>query len=385
MRRTFASMAPDLRFSGRHPLASVREAQEIAELIKLVLVNANTEMCDSACDAIMLETLTGGRSGSFVFKATPLSTDGRRLYPARTVIKVAPLDAGTTERGNYQQFVRPFLPSHYRPELHGFATAHDRAALCYSLLGDGDKPETLTDRLAMGGMVALDPILLPLFEHLHHWYSASQTRPEKDLAQYYLTRYFKDTGSAILAESTLFRHAAQYFGAQHNARGYRIHKVDFPAICETLFGRCDAPAYTSCIVHGDLNSDNVMLDRHRQFAGIIDFQRTGRGHIFQDIVALEMSVRINAPSNATFDDIWEVERLIALGKPHIGSNPYAAAIIGIRQAGRRLFGFDEAFASYQFAVAATGLRLMRATDLSDAACARITASVLWAATKLTED
>jgi hypothetical protein len=227
-------------------------------------------------------------------------------------------------------------------------------------------------------------ILLPLFEHLHRWRSASEIQPESDLARYYLARYFGDTRSAILAETTLFGHAARYFGAQHNARGYRIHKADFPAICELLFARRDARTYTSCIVHGDLNSDNIMLDGRRKFAGVIDFQRTGRGHIFQDIVALEMSVRINAPSNAPFDDIWEVERLIALGKPPMCSNPYAVAIIGIRKTGQRLFGFEKSFASYQFAVAATGLRLMRATDLSDAACARITASVLWAATKLTD-
>jgi hypothetical protein len=149
MPRTSPSTAPDLRFSGRRPFETAREAQEIAELIKLVLVNANADIGDSAGEAIMLDTLNGGRSGSFVFKATPVATDGRRLYPARTVVKVAPLDAGTAEQANYEKFVRPFLPSRYRPELHGFATAHDRAALCYSLLGDGDKPETLTDHLAM--------------------------------------------------------------------------------------------------------------------------------------------------------------------------------------------------------------------------------------------
>lgn len=384
MPRTSAATGPDLRFSSRLPFATAREAREIAELIKLALVNAHPEIGDSVCDAIMLETLNGGRSGSFVFKATALTNKGRWRHQARMVVKVAPLDAGTAEQANYEQLVRPLLPSGHRPDLHGFATAHHRAALCYSLLGDGDNPETLTDRLAMGDVTPLPLILSSLFEHLHQWYSANQTRPDKDLARYYLARYFSDTSSAILAEATLLGHAAQYFGAQHSAQGYRIHEAEFPAICELLFAGRNARAYTSCIVHGDLNSDNIILDRHGKFAGLVDFQRTGRGHVFQDIVALEMSVRINAPSNASFDDIWEVERLIALGPSPIGSDPYAMAIIGIRETGRRLFGFEEMVANYQFAVATIGLRLMRATDLSDAACARITASALWAATKLTK-
>src|SRR5690606_1055540 len=140
----------------------------------------------------------------------------------------------------------------------------------------------------------------------------NQRQPETNLARYYLERYFENHGSATATETVLFGHAARYFNATRDAQGYRIGNIRFPHICEALFEGRGTGAYKSCILHGDLNSDNVILNRNNKIAALVDFQRTGRGHVFQDLASLEASVRINYPEHSAFGDILEIERLIAL-------------------------------------------------------------------------
>ena len=88
------------------------------------------------------------------------------------------------------------------------------------------------------------------------------------------------------------------------------------------------------------------------------------------------TVQSTDPPDAPFSDVLETERSIALRQPIHG--PYATSIRKIRDSATSLFGNIESDANYHFAVAAIGLRLMQAVDLSDIARARITASALWA-------
>src|SRR3546814_8116916 len=83
-----------------------------------------------------------------------------------------------------------------------FRSANGRAALCYSFVGDGGRPETLTDRLAAGDLATLDRVLLTLFGRLNQsWYGSSQIKAEADLARYYLHRYFEGPIAAAEAEN----------------------------------------------------------------------------------------------------------------------------------------------------------------------------------------
>jgi hypothetical protein len=150
-----------------------------------------------------------------------------------------------------------------------------------------------------------------------------------------------------------------------------------------LFASKRKRAYHSCILHRDLNTDNIVVAHDPDCVTLIDFQKTGRGHVYEDLVALEASVRINFPPAASFSEILETERLIALARQQPRTDPYAVSIRKIRHAAFSYFGRLEDEANYQFAVAAVGLRLMQAIDLPEFARARITAGALWAAKALT--
>ena len=375
----------DIRFSGLPPCGTALEHREIIDLVGLLLDNVPAGVRPTGSDVVILEALGGGRSGAYVFKVTLSAGFGPGCGTAPMVVKIVPLVEGRCEKANYDRFVRALLPADCRPDLLGFVEAHGRAALCYSFVGDGERPATLTDRLAAGDMAAAGPVLSTLFEALRKsWYGPRRIEAASDLAGYYLDRYFGNAAAATRAEGVLFGWASRYHDARHRGDGYSIGETAFPSVCATLFACAEARGYRGCVVHGDLNTDNVIIDRDRGFAGLVDFRRTGRGHIYQDFVSLEASVRINYPSNASSSEILDVERSVAGAAPCGSGNGYATAIGDIREAARDCFRIDADPFAYHFAVAAVGLRLTRATDLSHAACARISASTLWAVKTLAE-
>ena len=48
----------------------------------------------------------------------------------------------------------------------------------------------------------------------------------------------------------------------------------------------------TCYTHGDLHSQNILLDDNGQ-AWLIDFYRTGAGHILRDLIELETDIKFN--------------------------------------------------------------------------------------------
>lgn len=352
-------------------------------MIAVLLDGARAGDGDAMPDLIRLESLSGGRSGAHVFRIVSSQARDHTCAIAPAVLKIAPRDAGIAEQRNYERFVRPLLPPSCRPDLLAFASKGDRAALRYSLLGNGERPVTLTDRLLAGDAVALDSVLSSLIDTLWRcWYHPTIARDQSDLSRYYLHRYFGDLSAASAAETVLFEHAARYFGLQRCAEGYRVGDARFPNLTGTLFAS-GPREHVSCVVHGDLNSDNVVLAADAGGGQLVDFQRVGRGHALQDLVTLEASVRINHPVSMTFNEILDLERQMAFGRPEIES-PHATAIAKIRGVARQFFGALESPGNHHLAVGAVGLRLMRATDLSDAARASIIASALWSAKALSD-
>jgi hypothetical protein len=223
-------------------------------------------------------------------------------------------------------------------------------------------------------------VLRRVFDPLRKtWYSPDDLHRHRDIAGYYLDRFFAGKRGAAKDEATLRACAARFFGARQKDGGYRIGEEWFPSPYRVLFASDRKRPYHSAILHGDLNSDNIVIDRNRDRVTLIDFLRTGRGHAYQDLAFLEESVRINHPPDGEFGDILETEQRIASGNWHARETPYVAAIRTIRAAAFRYFKGVEDKARYQFAIAALGLRLMEAVDLTDVARARITISALWAA------
>ena len=373
----------DVRFSGYTPFRTVGEHEDALCLIRRLMATPGVGIACIGANAATLEALNGSRSAAHVFKLTPLFGPDCQVSGHPVVVKIAPGAVGVGEKANYDKFVRSTLPTMCRPELLAFARTRDHSGLCYSFVGgnEGARMDTLTDYLQRGDTTQLELFLRSIFDLTGDtWYSPHLIREECDIAQRYLDRYFTRSREAFESEATLRLCAARYFNAQQKSEWCVIGRTRFPWPHSVLFATDRKRSYHSCILHGDLNTDNIIVAHDLT---LIDFQRTGRGHVYEDLVHLEASVRINYPRDASFGEILETERRIALGQRQFPTDPYATTIQEIRDAAFRYFGRFEDNATYHFAVAAIGLRLMRAVDISHVARARITASALWAAKALT--
>jgi hypothetical protein len=381
-------MLSDIRFSGGTPFRTVREHEEALTLIRRLAVSAGVTAAGLPPGAATLVPLSGGRSAARVFKLTPFSGPGRRVKGHPVVMKIASPAQGLGEKANYDKFVRRAVPVACRPDLLGFARTRAYSGLCYSFVGHPDgsgrsRPDTLTDCLRRGDMMKLKGVLHGFFEPMRDtWYSPGLLRAERDIARRYLGRYFTGPRATAVAEEALLACAARYFNARHKDGRCLIGGLSFPSPRAMLFDAGRRRSYRSCILHGDLNSDNIVIaERAANVAGVavVDFQKTGRGHVYEDLIHVEESIRINYMRDASFSEILEKERLIALGRRRFRNDPYCASIRRVRDAAFGWFGHIEDEANYHFAIAAIGLRLMQAVDLSHIARARITASALWAA------
>lgn len=372
----FSPASLNILFSVTPSFKTAREREQALSLIRRIIAKLAFEV-----DVISLEAMRGGRSSSRVFK-----TIFAKSRHAPVVIKIGPRADGAREKANYDRFVCSGLAPANRAELLAFAATRDRAALCYSFA----EGTTLTEYLQRGDVAKIDLVLSRLFASLSRTWSAPHLiRAQRDIGRYYLERFFASKNAAVKDETALFACAERYFKAKQKGGGAVIGGDWFPSLCKVLFAAERARNWHSCILHGDLNTDNIVIAS--KDVRLIDYQKTGRGHVFQDMAFLEESVRINYPAKGkvSFAAILETESAIALGQRHTNKqpsnkDPYVASIRNIRAAAARTFGRVENETTWNVAIAALGLRLMQATDLTHIARARITASALWAAKVLAE-
>lgn len=385
MGRTISQLSPsEIRFIGGSPFRTAEQRKQVYGLIRRLVGVPGMAVGKMNPVIVTLEPLSGGRSAAQVFRLSiDFGPDCRATSPP-VIVKIAPRGEGLREKTCYDAYVRRGLPADCRPELLGFAQVGRYDGLCFSSVGrdDGSEIETLTDCLRRGESKKLALIFRRIFDPMREsWFSPPELRSEEDIARHYHERYFKGARWTSKTESALQACATRYFGAVHQDRRTIIAEHSFPSPRTVLFGSGMQSPYLSCILHGDLNSDNIVIAGPSRVA-VVDFLKTGRGHVYRDLVSLEASVRINDPHHASFDDILEIERRISMGRRPQTGHPYWSSIRKIRNAAFGYFGGIEHVDKYHFAVAAIGLRLMRAADLSDLAKARITASTLWAAKAL---
>jgi hypothetical protein len=385
LRPDASSTLPDIHLPAGTPFRTDRARREALSVIRRLAVAAGVPVSDLPLGAITLETLNGSRSAAHVFKLTPFFGSGRQLKGTPVVVKIAPRAEGDKEKANYDRFVRRALPAACRPDLLAFARTRAWSGLCWTFAGSGKGSgiDTLTSCLQRGDAAKVGLVLRRIFPSMRdHWYCPARLRAENDIARRYLDRYFPAPRSTTESEAKLGACAARYFNARQRDGRYLIGGVSFPSPRALLFARGRKRPYLSCILHGDLNSDNIVVAGNPVCVRVVDFQKTGRGHVHEDLLHVEESVRINYVPDASFAEILEKERLIAVGLRPPRNDPYSASIRKVRDAACRYFGRVEDQANYHFAVAALGLRLMQVADLSHIARARITASALWAAKSL---
>ncbi|MCA3314266.1 MAG: phosphotransferase [Roseomonas sp.] len=326
-------------------------------------------------DEVALEPMSGGFSGSQVFKMISRnSKSGIVCIPS--VLKVSKREFAAQELENYHRFVKWGLPYTWRVDVLGYGETKNYGAIAYSfILSDLKKFESLTDLLRRKDDDGVMTVIRTLFSpEMRRWYGDPLIRSEENIVERYANRYFRGVESKGLSEKTFLLVAQKEFAARLSGNKIEISGKSYELPSPALFGR-PMNKYLSCICHGDLNSNNVMVASNGQVI-FIDFQETGRGHVFEDFVTMEASVRLyHGDENLRGLALLEAEQAIREGDDVAGLTGAARIAAEIRRLARSNFP-SESFETYYYASASFNFRLLRAKQLTSGQASRAVAAVL---------
>lgn len=268
-------------------------------------------------EGIDLVEMTRGKSLSCVFKGRPrtrLGHDG-----ILCIIKLGPRGETAEEIAAYERYVRFARHAHARVESLSHVLGDAIGGICYSfagIVGDGSDVISLQDILEAGigtreseaADCSAQVLRMEFNPSQKEWYRKEE--PSNQL----LTDFFVHAYTWNPLQHALHRTISEDFGGNDSPwSGYvhsgKLHIRDaspIPLAHDELIARVKArfPRYRSCIVHGDMNAENLLVSLHELnlastslFKGElravipIDYRMTQRGPVFLDFAALEVAVR----------------------------------------------------------------------------------------------
>jgi CheY-like chemotaxis protein len=338
-----------------------------------------------------LEKLGGGRSGSLVVTAK-LSVDGEKLEFIPVVLKISPIERARAEHANFQRYVKLILPYPWRIDVIGYGETRHWGAIAYSYaFGLQSAYESLTEVLQRGDGKTYTAVVNDIFATGKIWYDNKYRDATPLLWQFYFAKYFAPEYRRQACERGFSAYMTR-LGVNPTANEMVIDGTSYPSPERALFRRFQRPG-TTTICHGDLNGNNVVVTKKDRAITFIDFQDTGRGHVFEDFVALESSARLYFKTAATaklsLSEIIKAElklnRTSLTTAPAVSKSllPYANLVLPIRFKAKKAFPTVDKV-EYFYALAAFHYRLMRLRDLENSQMTRA-AGCMFAALQMLDE
>jgi CheY-like chemotaxis protein len=257
--------------------------------------------------SVMVDVMRPGLSGSGVLRVGSFTISGAA---EPVVVKFGDAQAIRREYDNYTRYVEDYVVGHRATTARGKAFTAGLGGIIYSFVGvEGDRLEDFGDFYRRSELDAIGDVLRRLFNGTcGRWYGNRRPVAPRDLG----TDYRELLGFTV---ENLER-----------ARAERLHSVQagprlrFASLTRDLTFRNVIPlagdrfirSTVTAITHGDFNEHNILLDR-RGDAWLIDFMRTGPGHILRDVAQLDSVVRFQllGPDEATLDERFEMESALS--------------------------------------------------------------------------
>lgn len=262
---------------------------------------------DFEVSSISPALMTGGRSNSVVLKCQPRTS--HQMNGIWTVVKLSPRAEAAEEYLRYSRYVRLLVSLDARVELLGYVPGDTLGAICYSfagktpnvVLGLNDLFEARDDRASL----VLNNLFAP---EAQCWYATSGTAVA--IPDFLAHPYTLKTEDVIRAVSeTVKKTQAKLAGIQLRDEGFIWNGIKIPDPLQTLGSGTMAHRYRSCIIHGDMNANNIITAEDGR-AIMIDYRHTTVGPRALDFAALETSIRLASVTSAsTTEDILKTFKL----------------------------------------------------------------------------
>ncbi|RLT45493.1 MAG: hypothetical protein DWI57_00395 [Chloroflexi bacterium] len=240
-------------------------------------------------DPASLQRMTGTRRSSVVIKVR------RDNLPISSVVKISAPARISAEKANFENFVKDRLQGRHYAQLDRTELLWNVGGAVYALLDDDEKKADIFQFRRFYAEQDASVII----ESLHHFFDETWSvniQDQKPLDEslfdcydHFWARREIDEGVAVgradgplLSRFLMWMHKDSliaYDGLQGRLPDPRRWIVE-------NHSESALPATRRCVVHGDLNGENVFVDSSKK-TWAIDFERTGYGHIFTDFVEME--------------------------------------------------------------------------------------------------
>lgn len=336
---------------------------------------------------ILLTPLSGGKSGSHVFKMIAKNPESN-ISSVPAVLKISKRKYAEEELENYNRFVKWILPYSWRVDLLGVGFTKSYGAVCHSFVLSGrEEFDSLTHFISYGKVDVVKNILSKIFNpDMRSWYSEKLIQYENNINERYLNKYFTKDSAKDNSAKRFAKYCQEIFHGSVVTNTYvKVFGHRYPLPMDCLFGQPNGK-YQSCICHGDMNSNNIIVAKNGEII-FIDFQHTGRGHVFEDFITMESSIRLffcNSADNrekVQWKDIFKWEERITSVSDNKTLSPLYQIIADIRSRAQKNFP-EENFRNYYYGVAAINCKLLRLPNLSDEQKGYLLSGILKALDKL---
>jgi hypothetical protein len=242
-------------------------------------------------DRICLSYLSKGRSQSVVMLGRPCNRAGQQgIY---CVIKVGWRSDAMQESYRYQTYVRFLMSLNRRVELLDFIQGDALGLVCYSF--GGPSPESvcslgdLFDREDFRAVNVIDELFPPESKEFY-----AREQKARDIGRFFSTTYGFNAGRARDAVDRFAERIAPAIGGYKEGNTLRVGGDALTLPMDVLGAGSFRTEYQACIIHGDLNAENVIVANDNRVI-CIDYRYTGWGPRTLDFAALQASVRLSSP------------------------------------------------------------------------------------------
>jgi CheY-like chemotaxis protein len=266
-------------------------------------------LCRLFCDAesVLVHPFSSGGSGASVLWAQPFYTSGAGQP---MIVKYGDFKRIDRETVNFEKYVQPYVGGARCTTILNQRRTPLLGAIAYSLLGAAtDHLQDFGSFYKQTDMPQLKLVLDRLFlDTCGAWYAnPGHLRPHNLTHDYQQLLGFTFEG---VEQAVAERLKSVQGRTKLQFRSISGERMFTNPILELADQHLVRPTYV-CTTHGDFNEGNILVDTDGH-TWLIDFYRTGPGHILRDVAELDAAVRFQllASEDATLEERLQMEEAL---------------------------------------------------------------------------
>ncbi|WP_338254142.1 phosphotransferase [Dictyobacter halimunensis] len=257
---------------------------------------------------VVIHPVTPGQSATGVLSVQPFTRAGVKNT---VIVKFGSIDKIKQEHANFKEYIESRLGGGRSTIVHDLRQTPHLGGIIYSFVGaTNTDPEDFGRFYHHAGSIKIKTTIDNLFhETCGNWYGDKSRLQPLNLADDYqrllhftperLAKGVQDLSPSVQRGERL------HFQNVHEERTFT------DPVRAAASRRARIYSTYTCITHGDLNSHNILLDKNDN-TWLIDFLRTGQGHVLRDLSQLDSVIRFEllAGHEATLDERLHMEEAL---------------------------------------------------------------------------